>query len=85
MSTKDENVVYKRKPKSRIHWGRFVIFVILIAYIIMFVYTFFAQRIGDTVNIKYGVLEAKETVTGYITRNEHIVLSPEFYDCRVCS
>ena len=39
----------------------------------MFVYTFFAQRIDGTINVEYGTVEAKEVVTGYITRNEQIV------------
>lgn len=72
MSTKDENVVYKRKSKSRIHWGRFVIFVLLVAYIIMFVYTFFSQSVDTTVIVK-GEIEVLETLEGYITRNEKIV------------
>ena len=67
------NKVYKRKKKTRIKWGRFVIFALIVAYIIMFVYTFFAQRIDGKVNITYGELEVKETVTGYITRNEKII------------
>jgi hypothetical protein len=72
MSTKDEKVVYKRKSKSKIHWGRFVIFVLLIAYIIMFVYTFFSQSVDTTVIVK-GEIEDVETLEGYITRNEKIV------------
>ncbi len=67
------NKVYTRKKRTKLKWGRFVIFALAVAYIIMFVYTFFAQRIDGKVNITYGKLEAKETVTGYITRNEHIV------------
>jgi len=65
--------VYKRKKHKKLKWGRFVIFAGIFAYIIMFVYTFFAQRIDGTINIKYGTVEAKEIVTGYITRNEQIV------------
>ena len=72
MSTKDEKVVYKRKSKSRIHWGRFVIFVLLVAYIIMFVYTFFSQSVDTTVIVN-GEIEDLETLEGYITRNEKIV------------
>jgi len=67
------NKVYKRKKKNTIKWGRLVIFAFVFAYIIMFVYTFFAQRIDGKVNVTYGEVEVKEAVTGYITRNEHIV------------
>ena len=67
------NKVYRRKKKN-IKWGRFVIIALAIAYIIMFVYTFFAQSI-ETTNIVYGELEVAETVYGYITRNEQIVTS----------
>ena len=72
--------VYRRK-KSKIKWGRFVIIAAVVAYIIMFVYTFFAQSIKTT-NIAYGDLEVAETVYGYITRNEQIVtcdLNGELY------
>ena len=65
--------VYRRKKKN-IKWGRIVIIALLIAYIIMFVYTFFAQSI-ETVNVVYGEIESSETVYGYITRNEQIVTS----------
>jgi len=65
--------VYRRKRKNKINLGRFVIFVAICAYIIMFAYTFFAQNIDETVNITYGTVEAKELVVGYITRNEKIV------------
>ena len=74
------NKVY-RKKKSGVKWGRFVIIVLVCAYIIMFVYTFFAQSV-ETTNITYGELEMSETVYGYITRNEKIVtsnLSGELY------
>jgi len=67
------NKVYKRKKNKKIKWGRFVIIACLLAYIIMFVYTFFAQHIDGKVNVTYGELEVKEVVTGYITRNEQIV------------
>lgn len=67
------NKVYRRK-KSGVKWGRFVIIALVCAYIIMFVYTFFAQSI-ETTNITYGKLEMSETVYGYITRNEQIVTS----------
>ncbi|MBP3283906.1 MAG: hypothetical protein J6M02_00195 [Clostridia bacterium] len=72
MSTKEEKVVYRVKKKSKIKWGRFVIFVLLIAYIIMFVYTFFSQSVDTTVIVN-GEIEVLETVDGYITRNEKIV------------
>lgn len=72
MSTKDENAVYKRESKLKIKWGRFVIFVILVAYIIMFVYTFFSQSVDTTVIIN-SEIENFETLEGYITRNEQIV------------
>lgn len=65
--------VYRRKRNNRMNLGRFIIFVLICAYIIMFVYTFFAQNIDETINITYGTVEAKELVTGYITRNEKIV------------
>ena len=65
--------VYRRK-KNGIKWGRFVIIAFAFAYIIMFVYTFFAQSI-ETTNIVYGELEVAESVYGYITRNEQIVTS----------
>lgn len=65
--------VYRRKRNKKIKLGRFIIFVLICAYIIMFVYTFFAQNIDETINITYGTVEAKELVTGYITRNEKIV------------
>jgi len=65
--------VYRRKQNNGINLGKFIIFVAFCAYIIMFVYTFFAQNIDETVNITYGTVEAKEMVTGYITRNEKIV------------
>ena len=71
METKKK--VYKRKKTKKVKWGRFVIFAGIIAYIIMFVYTFFAQHIDGTINIEYGTVEAKEVTTGYITRNEQIV------------
>lgn len=74
------NKVY-RKKKSGVKWGRFVIIALVCAYIIMFVYTFFAQSV-ETTNITYGKLEMVETVYGYITRNEQIVtsnLSGELY------
>ena len=74
------NKVY-RKKKSGVKWGRFVIITLVCAYIIMFVYTFFAQSV-ETTNITYGKLEMAETVYGYITRNEQIVtsnLSGELY------
>ncbi len=74
------NKVY-RKKKSGVKWGRFVIIALVCAYIIMFVYTFFAQSV-ETTNITYGELEMSETVYGYITRNEKIVtssLSGELY------
>lgn len=74
------NKVY-RKKKSGVKWGRFVIIALVCAYIIMFVYTFFAQSV-ETTNITYGKLEMAETVYGYITRNEQIVtsnLSGELY------
>lgn len=67
------NKVYKRKKRVKVKWGRFVIFAGIFAYIIMFIYTFFAQHIGETINIEYGTVEVKEMVTGYITRNEQIV------------
>lgn len=67
------NKVYRRKRKG-IKWGRCVIIVLLCAYIIMFVYTFFAQSI-ETTNIVYGKVEMAESVYGYITRNEQIVTS----------
>ncbi len=67
------NRTYKRKSKRKIRWGGLVILVFAVAYIIMFVYTFFAQKIDGTVNITYGKVEAKETAVGYITRNEQIV------------
>lgn len=65
--------VYRRKRNKKIKLGRFIIFALICAYIIMFVYTFFAQNIDETINITYGTVEAKELVTGYITRNEKIV------------
>ena len=74
------NKVYRRK-KSGAKWGRFVIITLVCAYIIMFVYTFFAQSV-ETTNITYGKIEMAETVYGYITRNEQIVtsnLSGELY------
>ncbi len=67
------NKVYRRKKRG-IRWGRVVIIALICAYIIMFVYTFFAQSI-ETTNIVYGNLEMAETVYGYITRNEQIVTS----------
>ncbi len=67
------NRTYKRKSKRKIRWGGLVILAFAVAYIIMFVYTFFAQKIDGTVNITYGKVEAKETAVGYITRNEQIV------------
>lgn len=75
------NKVYKRKRKTKIKWGRFIIFALSFAYIIMFVYTFFSQSV-EKVNITYGDIEVVETVTGYITRNEKIVsadISGEIY------
>lgn len=67
------NKVYRVKKHKRINMVRIVIYVCVVAYAIMFVYTFFAQNVNETVNITYGEVEQKETVTGYITRNEHIV------------
>jgi len=75
------NKVYKRKRKTKIKWGRFIIFALSFAYIIMFIYTFFSQSV-EKVNITYGDIEVIETVTGYITRNEKIVsadISGEIY------
>lgn len=65
--------VYTQKNK-KIKWGRFVISAVFIAYIIMFVYTFFSQSV-ETVPISYGDIEISETVDGYITRNEQVVTS----------
>lgn len=67
------NKIYRRKKRG-IRWGRIVIIALVCAYIIMFVYTFFAQSI-ETTNIVYGKVEMVETVYGYITRNEQIVTS----------
>lgn len=66
------NKVYRRKKVKKVKWGRFVIFVLSVAYIIMFVYTFFSQSV-EKVNVTYGEIEVIDTVTGYITRNEKIV------------
>ena len=70
-----------KSKKNKIKWGRFVIIGAVVAYLIMFVYTFFAQSIKAT-TIVYGELEVAETVYGYITRNEQIVtcdLNGELY------
>lgn len=67
------NKVYRVKKHKRINAVRIVVYIGIIVYAIMFIYTFFAQNIDETVNITYGKVEQKENVTGYITRNEHIV------------
>ena len=80
--TETANKVYKRKKSQKLKWGRFVIFACITAYIIMFVYTFFAQNINGKINVTYGNVEVKESVIGYITRNEKIVsadISGELY------
>ena len=64
------NKVYKRKSKKKINWGRFVIFAGIVAYIIMFVYTFFAQRIDGKINITYGEVEKKEVYTIEVVKKE---------------
>lgn len=70
---KTEKRVYKKRKNKMKKWWKFVIFAGVFAYIIMFLYTFFVQKIDEKVNITYGTVEDKETVMGYITRNEKIV------------
>lgn len=60
----------KRKTK----WTKLVILIVILAYTIMFVYTFFLRPI-KTEALVYGLVEDKEVTVGYVTRNEEVIES----------
>lgn len=58
----------KRKTK----WMNLVILFMILAYTIMFVYTFFL-RPTKTEALVYGLVEDKEVSVGFVTRNEEVI------------
>lgn len=60
--------------KRKIKWTKLVILVVILAYTIMFMYTFFL-RPNKTELLVYGIVENKESTIGYVTRNEEVIES----------
>jgi len=57
--------------KRKNNWTKLVILIVILAYTIMFVYTFFL-RPTKTEALVYGLVEDKEITVGYVTRNEEV-------------
>jgi len=58
--------------KRETNWTKIGILIIIFAYIIMFVYTFFLRPV-KTEALVYGLVEDKEITVGYVTRNEEVI------------
>lgn len=64
----------EKRYRMKISFKKFILFGIFIAYIIMFSYTFFTQKV-ETLPLLQGEIEKKDITEGVITRDEKEVTS----------
>lgn len=67
-----EEVRVKEVKRNKLRFGRIIMVIGILVYIIMFFHAFFYQMI-KTYTVTYGSIEEVDNVTGYVIRNEKII------------